>query len=341
MKKAFTLMELIVVLVIMGILATIATEILLKVFKSYTISRAQNRLVYRTDIIINEIASKLQNRIKNSVIVDECNATNNECRDGNIKSFVSISGLEGKNTNKYKVIEWVNKDIYSKRGEWNDSLKRVIPGWSGFVDLKDTQINDANTGDYNITIPYSKMSIIQDIEGNFTQAWGVNGYDNVFENNLSVLIFSGASGRGDFNDINHSYGWWKNKYPSNKAQKVYSIIQILNDNLNITKIRIKTIDDDNESTVYEGFFISNGANAIVPVYNSSTNDYNLIFIQNYFPWKNEDYTDGNASLIAEHVIQFKFKEINGLLNIYLCVQDPNVKIDENEYLTICKEKVVF
>ena len=341
MKKAFTLMELIVVLIIMGILATIATEILLKVFKAYTISRAQERLAYRTDIVINEIASKLQNRIKNSVIADECNATKNECINGNITEFISINNLTPKNAYKYPVIEWIAKDFYSKRGEWNDTLKRNIHGWSGFVDLKKTAINNANTGDYNITIPYSKMSIIQDIEGNWSKCWGVSGYSNVFNNNLSVLIFSGPDGRGDFNDINNSYGWWKSKYPNNKAQKIFSIKNIITDDLNHTAIRIKAVDDDNESTVYEGFFISNGANAIVPVYNSSTNDYNLTFIQNYFPWKGEDYTDGNSSLLAEHVIQFKFKEVNGLLNIYLCIQDPDVKIDNNEYLTICKEKVVF
>ena len=340
MRRSFTLIELIVALVIMGILATIATEILLKVYKAYIISKAENKLSYETEIVLNKIAAKFQNRIKNSVIVDECNATNNECKNGNIRSFVSINDLTPQNANRYKVIEWIGKDLYSRRGEWNESLKRIIPGWSGFVDLKNTEINDVRIGDYNITIPYSKMSIIQDIEGNWSKSWGLEGYNNVFENNLSVLIFFGADSRGDFNDINHSYGWWKNQYTQNKAQKVYSIRVIIDDLIH-TKIRIKSIDDDNQSTVYEGFYISNGAYALVPVYNETTNDYNITFIQNYFPWKNEDYTDGNSSLLATNVVQFKFKEINGILKIFLCIRDINVKINENEYLTVCKEKVVF
>ena len=341
MRKSYTLIEILIVLVILGIVSSIAIEILLKVYKSYAISKSTNKLVYKTDLILNEIASKLQNRVRNSVIVDECNASTNECQKGIVKSFISINNLNPNNAYKYPVLEWLSIDLYSKRGEWNSSLKRVIPGWSGFVDLKKTVINDSSKGDYNITIPYSKLSIIQDIEGNFTQAWGIKGYNNVFENNISVLLFTGPSDRGDFNDINHSYGWWETKYSANKAQKIYAIKNILNDSFYDTSIRIKSIDDDNESSVYEGFYILNGANAIVPIYNSDTNDYNLTFVQNYFPWKEQNYTDGNFSLLATHVIEFKFKEVNGLMNIYICVQDPSVKISDSEYLTFCKEKVVF
>ena len=339
MKKAFTLIELIVVLIIMGILATIAVEILLKVSKNYVISKAQNRLVFEEDLVINKIAAKLENRIPNSVIATECNVTNNDCKNGNVKGFISLQNLTENNAYKYPVIEWLAKDIYSRRGEWNSSFKRVLPGWAGFVDLKKTEKN-AND-DYNITIPYSKMSVIEEIDGNRTKTWGIDGYNNVFENNLSVLIFSGPDGRGAFNDINHSYGWYETLYPNNKAQKVFGIVKTIQDDRSHTKIRIKTIDDTNDTTVYEGFFIVKGADAIVPVYNKNTQDYNLTFIQNYYPWKDENYTDGNRSLLAAHVVQFKFRQEGGMMGIYLCIQDPKVDVGNNQKLTICKEKVVF
>ena len=340
MKKSFTLIELIVVLIIMGILATIATEILLKVYKNYSITKAVNRLTYQTDLILSALSAKLENRIPNSVIASECNATKNECEKGDIKGFISINELSAKDASKYPVIEWISKDFYSKRGEWNSSFNRVIPGWAGFVDLRKTQINSSGD-DYNITIPYSKMSIVKEIDGNFTQSWGINGYENVFENNLSVLIFSGPEGRGAFNDINHSYGWYETLYPTNKAQKVFSIIKVINDDVNHTKIEVRAIDESNETTVYEGFFIVNGANAIVPVYNENTNDYNLTFIQNYYPWKDQNFTEGNSSLLATHVVQFKFRDEKGLLRLYLCIQDPNIDVGENRKLTVCKERIVF
>ena len=340
MKKSFTLIELIVVLVIMGILATIAVEILLKVYKNYTITKSENQLVFETDLVLNKIASKMENRIPNSVIATECNVTNNDCERGNVKGFISIQDLTQENAKKYPVLEWLIKDIYSKRGEWNSERKRIVPGWSGFVDLKKTQTN-AND-DYNITIPYSNMSIIKQIDGNWTKGWGINGYDNVLENNLSVLIFSGVDGRGAFNDINHSYGWYKTMYSDNKAQKVFAIVNDdINTSLDNATIRVKTIDDTNDTTVYEGFFIVKGAEAIVPVYNSVTNDYNLTFVQNYYPWKESNYTEGNSSLLASHVVQFKFREESGMMRIYICIQNPQIKLDQENNLTICKEKVVF
>lgn len=340
MKKAFTLVELILVIVIMGILATIAFDILAKVSKNYVIARAKNRIVFEEDLIINKIAAMLENRIANSVIATECNVTNNDCKNGNIKGFISIEDLTQENAYKYPVIEWLSKDVYSRRGEWDNKRKRLIPGWSGFVDLSKSKKN-AND-DYNITIPYSKISVIKDIEGNWSKAWGISGYDNVFENNLSVLIFSGADGRGAFNDINHSYGWYETKYPQNKAQKVFAIIKDdINTSLDNATIRVKTIDDTNDTSVYEGFFIVNGARAIVPVYNKNTNDYNLTLIQNYYPWKKEDYTEGNTSLLATHVVQFKFREEGGMIRIYLCIQDSEIDVGDNQKLTICKERVVF
>ena len=337
MKKSFTLIELIIALVIVGILATIAIQVLLKVYQNYVFTKATNALVYKTDLILNTIASKIENRVANSVIASECNVTNNECIKGIIKGFDSLQNINRDESSKYPVIEWLSKDIYSKRGEWNGS--QIIPGWSGFVDLNQTKKN-AND-DYNITIPYSKLSIIQDIDGNFTESWGIDGYENVFENNLSVLIFSGADGRGAFNDINHSYGWYKTLYPTNKAQKVFAIIKEINSTLQNERVRVKTIDETNDTTVYEGFFIVNTAMAIVPSYDKNNNDFNLTFIQNYYPWKDQNFTEGNKSLLARHVIEFKFREENGLLRLYLCIQDPNVDVNEKEKLTVCKEKVVF
>lgn len=339
MKRGFSLLELIFVLIILGILATIAVEILLKVAQNYTISRAVNTLNFKTDLILNELGSKLEGRIKNSVIATECNATKNECIKGDVSDFISINELSEENADKYPVLEWINFSIFSKRGEWSDSAKRVIPGWSGFVDLKKTEKNDND--DYNITIPYSKMSTIQVIDGNWSERWGISGYNDVFSNQIDVLIFSGPLGRGAFNDINHSYGWYKNLYADNKAQKVFKIIDIINDDLKNTKIRVKTVDDTNDTTAYEGFFIVNSAFAVVPSYNVDTKDYNLTLFQNYYPWKKQMYTDGNASLLAIHVTQFKFKEQNGLLRLYICIQDPSVHINKNENLTVCKERIVF
>jgi len=331
MKKSFTMMELIIVIVILGILATIAIGILLKVSENYVINKETNKLLFESDLILNKIANIMQSRIKNSVIATECNLSLNECEKGRIRGFKSISDVKKDESYKYPVIEWLNRSVYSERGEWNGSLKRVVPGSAGFVDLKKTDkiANDH----YKIIVPYSNSNIIKDIEGNYYKSWGI-GYKDVFEDNLSVIVFSGASGRGDFNDINHSYGWYKKLYPDNKAQKVYAVL-----NTNGNEWEIKTIDDDENGTVYEGYYLVDTAMAIVPVKNKD-GDFNLTLVRNYFPWKDQNYTEGNWSLLASHVTQFKFRETGGVLMLFICIQSSDVKLKDYN-LTICKERIVF
>ena len=321
MKKSFTLLELTIVIIILGILGTISVEILQKLANNYIMQKELNKLTQKTDITINIIAAKLRTRIKNSVIAAHAN------QNGNPNNrFISVSDLNPSNSNYYNVLEWLNYSIYSQRGMWNDNLKRIQLGWSGFVDLKDTVVygNDK----YKIKTPDSNFSIVQAIDSVWFNSWGINGANNIFGNKLDVLVFSGSDGRGDFSDINNSYGWY-----DKNATKVFAINKI-----NETELNLSAIDESNSTTVYEGYFIVNTAMAIVPV--KTGNDYNLTLRFNYFPWLHQNYTDGNSSVIATHVTKFKFKEENGLIRIYLCITSPNKKLKDYN-LTICKEKVVF
>jgi len=333
MKKSFTLVELIIVVVILGILGTISIEVLQNTYESYVKTKELNKLSMKTDLTLNIIVAKLQNRIKNSVIAVECNASllssdPKSCLYNGNKNFISLSELNESNSYKYPVIEWLYTSIYSKRGMWDENKKHIQPGWSGFVDLKQTEIQGNDT--YTIITPDSNFTMVQYIDGNWSEIWGVNGYDNVFENNISVLVFSGSDGRGDFEDINKSYGYYENN-----ATRVFHITR--NNDTNLT---VSAVTESNSTTVYESFYIVRGAMAIVPVYDNNTHDYNLTLRLNYFPWNGQNYMDGNETLLASHVTQFKFKEEGGVLRIYICITSPQVKLTDFN-LTICKEKVVF
>jgi hypothetical protein len=333
MKKSFTFIELVIVIVILGILGTISIEILQKLANNYVMQKEMNKLSFKTDLVLNTIAAKLKTRIKNSVIGSHCDDNGKPNGD-----FKAVSELNG--SSYYNVLEWLSYSIYSKRGMWNSNLKKIQPGWSGFVDLKKTK-EYSGKDKYDISTPDSNFSIVQMIDGNWSDAWGIKGSDNIFDNNISVLVFSGADGRGDFSDINNSYGWYEHN-----ATRVFSIKKIDDTNLTLT-----AIDESNSTTVYEGYYIVNTAMAIVPV--KVGNEYNLTLRFNYYPWKGKhhyngldgNYTEGNVSILATHVTQFKFKEENGLLRIYICITSENAKLKEEEgedyNLTLCKEKVVF
>jgi len=321
MKKSFSLLELTIVIVIMGILGTISIEILQKTANNYIIQRELSKLTFQTDLTLNIISSKLKTRIKNSVIGAHCD--DNGTPNGDFKA---ISQINEDNSAYYQVLEWLSYSIYSKRGQWDSNQKKVQPGWSGFVDLLKT--TDYGDDKYEIITPDSNFTIVQLIDGNWTEEWGIDGYNNVLDNNLDVLVFSGSDGRGDFGDINNSYGYY-----DNNATKVFAIKEINDTDLNLT-----AIDESNSTTVYEGYFIVNNAVAIVPV--KDGDEYNLTLRFNYYPWKDQNYTEGNSSLLATHVTKFKFREDNGILRIYICMTSSNTKLKDYN-LTICKEKAVF
>jgi len=347
MKKSFTILELIIVIVILGVLGTISIEILQKTFQNYLKNKTLNYLSLKTDLTLNKIAAKMHNRIKNSVIAVKCDTDDETsadyCLNYNNKSFIPISNLDPTSPINYPVVEWLYVSRFSKRGMWNSDSKSVKPGWSGFVDLKQTQ-QSAND-EYTIITPDSNFTVVSDIDSEWLKQWGVVGYDDVFANKLDTLLFSGSDGRGDLDTVANSYGYY-----DNTATRVFQITP-----QNDETLKVKALTTSNSTTVYESYYVVRGAMAIVPVYNKSTNDYNLTLFFNYFPWnasnssqrKSADgnsahqmYLEGNRELLATHVTQFKFKEEGDLLRIYLCITSPDVKLSDYN-LTICKEKVVF
>ena len=346
MKKSFTLIELLVVIIVLGILATITSQIIVKIYENYYYTKEFNKLSFETDLVLNEIAAKLSLRVRNSLIACECNAsedaTEYACKDANISRFNVLSAIPESERKKFKVLEWLGRDIYAKRGMWDENFSRVVPGYSGFVDLKYTEQSSTAYDEYDIVTPYSNFNYVKLIDGNWSKQWGLSS--DIFDLNHTVLVFSGADDRGDFLDVNHSYGYYRDKFTDNTATRIFRIDEA-ESNFTIsdknTTLHIKAIDESNSTTVYEKYYLVNSAYAIVPVCNNDEcSDYNLTLRFNYFPWNKENYSDGNKTILASHVTQFKFSEVNGVLRIFICISSPKVII-KDEPLTICKGKVVF
>ena len=114
-RSAFTMIELIFVIVIMGIIGKFGVEFLAQAYKSFIFSNVNNSLQSKSTSTVEFIATRLQHRIKDSLIA----------RVNTLTGPVGIGSASG---NTYTVLEWVSMDIDGYRGT-------ATPNWSGIADL--------------------------------------------------------------------------------------------------------------------------------------------------------------------------------------------------------------
>ncbi len=164
---AFSMIELIFVIVIMGILGKFGVEFLFQAYNSFIKSKVNNELQTDSESAVEFIANRLQFRIKDSVIA----------RININTPPIAIADASG---NNYKVLEWVATDNDGFRGN-------SMPNWSGIIDL---DFSDKNS-------LYSPQTNTEN-ENIFIKALSNNSSDL----NDSALYFIGSN-----SDIQSGYGW--------------------------------------------------------------------------------------------------------------------------------------
>ncbi len=115
-RSAFTLLEVIFVIVILGIVASLGSELIVKVYQQYIVQRAQHRASIKTELAATQIANRLASAIPGTVYRIK-NDDTYESFDSNFSS--------GSNDDSYKGLQWVGADT--------DSFSAT--GWSGFCDV--------------------------------------------------------------------------------------------------------------------------------------------------------------------------------------------------------------
>lgn len=224
MKKAFTMLELVFVIVIMGIVASIGAEIIAKLYENYLTTRSINKLQFQTDLVLEKIAKRLTHRIKDSVIGQKMAGVN---------QIVTLSSADA----DYPIIAWVGKSYESFLGN------KDTTGWTGFVDLYSN-----NTTATQIISRGSNFSHARDT------IYALS-YGNVDINNTlatagakAVIIFKGKDDYDVF-----KYGW--NGTNTNDANYTYNIEVNSSETLKLNK---------NIETAYEQYDLAWTAYAIVP-----------------------------------------------------------------------------
>lgn len=296
MRLAMTLIEMIFVIIVIGIIASIGSDIIFKLYENKLIASAVDQASTKTHVTLEIIAHRLSYRIPDTEIsIDP--ATN--------------SKIPLTSTTANKVLEWIGYCYEGMRGEYNSSKGFSQPGWSGLVD-----IDNPNTDKTKIITPGSQLSIARDI----ILALSNNTIDLNNPNNKSAIIFRGALPSG----TDPVSAYYTDPYPG-----VFTVYRTNDKTLNF--------DDTSSKTVYEHYYLTWTAYAIVPEENGP-DDYNLSLYYDFRPWDGDEYSDGKKSLLAAHISKFKFRKVDKSIELILCGMK---KISEEYNVTFCGKKVVF
>ena len=183
-RYAFTMLELIFVIIIMGIIGKFGVEFLAQSYKTFIQTTINNELHANSSNALQFIAKRLQYRIAASTIK----------RIGTSEIFVGVTEVVN-NPETYNVIEWIGYDIDGYRGVNK-------PLWSGIIDLHPsvttktqlktidtnlTSVNEIINALSNTTSSIADAAIMFNAEDFSPQSFGWNG-SSVLANQASSAI---------------------------------------------------------------------------------------------------------------------------------------------------------
>lgn len=287
LRNAFSMLELIFVIVIMGIIGKFGTEFLAESYKSFIFSKVNNTLQSNSATAVEFIASRLQYRIRDSIIA----------RDSD-NNYVALSDVDS-DTN-YPVLEWVQVGIDSFRGT-------TKPYWSGIIDLDE---GNATT----LVSPETNTSAIDDMIDKLS--YGDSGIND------AALYFIGSN--SDINgygwDGNAIDTQDKVMHPVKSDDNNITYF-IPRKGSNQETNTLSGID------VYEYYKLSWSANAIVMEdYNDTAKMGTLKFYYDYQPWNGQNYKDnGKSATIMENVSTFRAIALGSVIKIQVCTKSNLVE----------------
>lgn len=308
-KKAFSLIEVIFVLVILGIVASISSQILIQVYENYLIQRAVYNVSTKTELVASQIVNRLTYRIQGSTI----SKNHEEFRLGTGNTWLALKDIPTGDT--YTSLEWIGYDNDGFAAEQN-------PTWSGIADYETASITDFNS-------PASHLVTAANILNQLS-----NTKVNLNQNKPAAIIFQEDN---DFYTGDNTYNplcmGLIQSDPGSSTNCIFSVKR--NGSTGFT-----FIDPAKPKIITERYQLAWSAYAIAPEDTNGDGLHDLILYSNYQPWNGESYLDTNTSknILMKNVTVFKFSERGGVIRFKLCASE-NIAEDFN--VTSCKEKAVI
>ncbi len=307
MKKGFTFIEMLFVIVILGILAKFGSEIFRNVYQNYNQSTANNELQINTELVIQQIANRLQYRIKDSMIARVPGV-----------GFDSVTSAAPNAT----VFEWIGYDIDGWLGNDRGGAETYSkPTWTGFIDLD--AVDTANADEDTLFSPETDTGEVNTVIASLSPSGA--GVVN------AAIFFTGEN-----SDVQTDYGWQGAALTTQNNVAAHRITT----GANVQQLDDATGADFNATDIYEQYKLAWTAYALsIENCDASGEICELVLYYDYQPWQGETYNgNGTQALLMQNVTTAKLQAIGDMLNLQVCVSENN--ITGSEY-SICKEKVIF
>ena len=170
MKKAFTLVELLFVMVVLAIIAGVGTDILRSLFDNYAVTAQIHRLESVANNAADMIATRLEKRVPQTTAIETST-------DTGAKNYEPLSAIDAKNGKLvfFRKAYELERNFISKKAGATENSARI----SGFInDLKTTTTGDS--GNFADTVEF--VSKETDLTG-----LNLDDYELFFSNDSSLL----------------------------------------------------------------------------------------------------------------------------------------------------------
>ena len=352
MKRGFTLIELVFVIVVLGIISMFGADLYTKIYKSYVHVRAVNQLEARTQNAMMLITIRLEDRIKSSTIG----------RDLAVNDFVPISDLTNP---RFDILEWIGQSVETR------NINQRTPGWSGFMSMSQlrdsTWTADADNAGY-IADTRAAFNMVS-LGSNFPQVARIVGnlrattYNRPSTNTQVAVIFRVVTNDASPTSVGIGFGYDRAVRADGRNRVLIAVGtpsdagsgSIQGETITINQYPFNP-NNANSQEFSEQYYIAHSAYAIVPANvvtytkdnaGNLSKNFDLVLRYNYRPWSTvagdaHSYNTASSSLLAEDVSLFRFKDDNGAVALKLCMRDDGRNFDPAELdLNVCKAQVVY
>jgi len=310
LQRGFTLLELIFVIVILGIVASVGSSIIAQVFGGYITQRAVHDASLKTELAIDQLANRLSYRMNDSLLARKPTSTGNTPGD----DYYSARNVPLAKRGDYRALEWISYD--------SDSFEAFQqPGWSGFCDLTSSSFSSILSVGSLLSNIY-KVKEHYNAGTNDTHGGAIRFMTSHFDTNNSKVYDSTCMYAGtatgcmfpvDLGASNVLTFSTANAGDRTAGAMVYSEFYQY-------ALSAFTVVPENESTIHG-----------LKVY-----DLNLYY--GYQPWEGEHFSNAKSATLIKNVSVFRFRKEQNSIRLKLCVIE---RISDTDQISICKEKAVI